>query len=55
MKFVALMAFVLALVWVLWLAGDTIETQDDRITQLECALAQAHATADSLEVMLEPR
>jgi hypothetical protein len=25
----------------------------DRVTQLECALAQAHAENDTLEVMLE--
>ena len=31
----------------------TIRRQDGRITQLECALAQAHAEADTLEAMLE--
>ena len=32
---------------------DRLEKRDYRITQLECALAQAHAENDTLEVMLE--
>ena len=38
--------------WVMWLANGKISTQEQRITQLECALAQAHAEADTLETML---
>ena len=37
-----------------WLAW-TATTQEYRITQLECALAQAHAEADTLEALLAGR
>ena len=30
-----------------------LDTRQRRITQLECALAQAHAEADTLEAMLK--
>ena len=41
--------------WVLvsWGQERELDTRAHRITQLECALAQAHAENDTLEVMLE--
>jgi len=39
--------------WVMWCANDEMDTQDHRIAQLEMALAQAHAEADTLEALLE--
>lgn len=42
---VIILASILALTW-------QLDTRERRITQLECALAQAHAEADTLEAML---
>ena len=39
--------------WLIWLVNDRVDTQEQRITQLECALAQAHATVESLEMELD--
>ena len=41
-----ILASILALTW-------QLDTRERRITQLECALAQAHADADTLEAMLK--
>lgn len=43
---VIIMASILALAW-------QVDTRERRITQLEMALAQAHAEADTLEAMLK--
>lgn len=45
---VVIMAAILALTW-------ELDNRERRITQLEIALAQAHAEADTLEAMLERR
>lgn len=39
--------------WLMWLVNDRADTQEHRITQLECALAQAHSEADTLEAVIE--
>jgi len=54
MRGIALMAVLVVLVSV-WVLIYQVETQVRRITQLEMALAQAHAEADTLEAMLERR
>ena len=41
-----IVAAIVALAW-------QVDTRERRIVQLECALAQAHATAESLEVELD--
>ena len=41
-----IVASILLLTW-------ELDTRQRRITQLECALAQAHAEADTLEAMLK--
>ena len=35
-----------------WQQGKELDTRAHRITELECALAQAHAEADTLEALL---
>ena len=37
----------------MFLLNDRVDTQEYRIVQLECALAQAHAEADTLDSMLQ--
>jgi hypothetical protein len=41
---------VLLIIWAAWLTDSRIDSQTHRVVQLECALAQAHATIDTLEV-----
>ena len=41
--------------WLMWLVNDRVDTQEYRIVQLEMALAQAHAEADTLEALLAGR
>lgn len=41
--------------WLMWLVNGRVDTQEYRIVQLECALAQAHAEADTLEALLAGR
>jgi hypothetical protein len=48
-----MIVFALVIVASIWALVWQIETQERRVTQLECALAQAHAENDTLEVMLE--
>ena len=48
-----LMVCALVVVAAIWVLVWQVETQERRIVQLECALAQAHAEADTLEAMLK--
>ena len=43
---------VLLALWVGWLVF-LVGERDYRVTQLECALAQAHGEADTLEAVIE--
>ena len=53
MKAALIVGLVLLAMWAAGLAGFRQGRLERRITQLEMALAQAHAEADTLEAMLE--